>query len=232
MFDFLEQILDIFKLKIEKEALMLLVKQKMKAPLALEIDGKLEFLDQKDFEKLFEVEYLPNLFFKDLTLLKTMVKKCKKAIKMGDMAEKETWLGTYFENEILNFLSPKVYLKWINEYKGYGLFALKDLKADTFIGEYTGFLRKYKRKMDEKNSYCFEYSLGLKKTRYTIDAKYMGNYVRFINHSFNPNITPHIAYCKGIAHVFLMSKEFIPKGTELTYDYGPRYWQKREKPLS
>lgn len=226
LFDFLKQI----NTKIDKDVLLLLTKQKMKKPVIFEKDGKLEYLSDAEFEKIFDVEYISNLHFETLKQLKTIYRKCKKSLKKGDLAEKEIWLGTYFEEEIINGKSPKVYIKWINEYKGYGLFALQDLEEGSYIGEYAGILRKYKRRLDIKNSFCFEYPVASNQ-KYTIDAKYMGNQIRFVNHSKSPNLIPHLALCKNMLHVILRASEFIPKGSELTYDYGPKYWQKREKPL-
>lgn len=232
MYKLLNFFLETIKTKFDKDTLKLLTKQKMLSPVIFEKDGKLEYLNEEQFEKTFDVEYLPNLYFENLKQLRSVYTKCKKALKIGDIAEKEIWLGTYFEEEITSGKTPKVYIKWIDEYKGYGLFALQNLPSGTFIGEYTGFLRKYKRRMDVKNSFCFEYPIGTAaKSKYTIDAKYMGNHIRFVNHSSRPNIIPHLAYCKNMIHVILRASQFIPKGTELTYDYGPRYWQKREKPL-
>ena len=135
------------------------------------------------------------------------------------------------ENEIVTGYIPNVFIKRIDHYKGYGLFALSNLKKDSFIGVYTGYIRKHKKRLDRKNGYCFEYqTLFSKKTPFTIDAKYGGNYTRFINHSYKPNLSLFLAYCKNIMHIILVTNRDIEKGEELTYDYGENYWKKREKP--
>ena len=59
----------------------------------------------------------------------------------------------------------------------------------------------------------------------------MGNAVRFINHDYFPNLTTFAAYSNQIIHILMKTNRFVPKDTELTYDYGPKYWEKREKPL-
>ena len=120
----------------------------------------------------------------------------------------------------------------INDQKGYGLVSLKTILEGEFIGEYTGIVRRHKRSLDKKNSYCFEYHIKDKKrSLFTIDAKLYGNIIRFVNHSAAPNITSYGAYSKGLLHVILVANTKIEKGEELTYDYGPIYWNKRDRPI-
>ena len=217
---------------ISQESLCFLVKQKMDKPILMMKDSKVEKISPEEFYKIFEVEYLPSLLIKELSVLKKIIKRCNKQIKAGNISEKEIWNGTYFENEIKNYPASPVYIKWINERKGYGLFALHDLKKDTYIGEYTGEVRKFKIRQDDRNSYCFEYQIGeSSKSHFTIDAKYMGNMVRFINHDYSPNLATLAAYSNSIIHIIVKTARFIPKDAELTYDYGTRYWKKREKPV-
>jgi hypothetical protein len=220
------------KLSLSSDALSLTNKQKQLNNILIKKNEIIQKITPKDFFELFNVEYLPNLYFQDKKILKKIIKKCKKRVKNGSIYEKEIWLGIYHKDKINSSFSAPVYLKWIDDCKGYGLFALCDLKKDTYIGEYTGVVRKHKRQLDKKNSYCFEYKLGdEKKAKFTIDAKYMGNYVRFINHSYSPNIMPYAAYTNGVIHIILKTNSDVFKGQELFYDYGPTYWKKREAPV-
>lgn len=217
---------------LSPESLSFLKKRKMVRPILIMKGSSVEKITPEEFYHIFEVEYLPTLFIKELKTLKKIVKRCKRQIRDGYISEKELWSGTYFDEELKNFPTSPVYIKWINERKGYGLFALHDLKKDTYVGEYTGEVRKFKRRQDNKNSYCFEYQIGEnKRSHFTIDAKYMGNIVRFINHDYFPNLTTFAAYSNDIMHIILKTGKFIPKDTELTYDYGPKYWKDREKPI-
>jgi uncharacterized protein len=216
---------------ILEKNLILLKKQQTTVSVKVEKDGALSMASVEDFNKIFEVEYLPNLFFENPKLLRKTARRIKRGIKIGSLSEREIWLGTYFQNEVQNGYSARVYIKWIDEFKEYGLFADQNLKEGAYICEYTGTVRKYKRRLDKKNSYCFEYKIGdERKSHLTIDAKEMGNYARFINHSETPNLEPFAALVNGIIHIILRAKQPISKGTELTYNYGPKYWQKREKP--
>ena len=100
-----------------------------------------------------------------------------------------------------------------------------------FVAEYAGKVRKW-RKEDNKNAYCFEYVLvqGIK-TPYTIDAMEQGGVARYINHSDTPNLVSALATFQNVSHVILYAKEPIPKGAQLSYDYGPAYWSKRSPPI-
>ena len=215
---------------VDVDSFCFLKKQKMIEPVFFMKEDKIIKLSSEEFYKIFDVEYLPSLYFSNLALLKKVIILCKKQILKGFIAEKETWLGIYFEEKLKKFSSAPVYIKWIDERKGFGLFAMRDLKENTFIGEYTGEVRKYRKRDDNKNCYCFEYKLG-KHSSYTIDAKYMGNITRFINHGFSANLTTWPAYSDQNMHIIMKTNAFIPKDTELTYDYGPTYWKKREKPF-
>ena len=79
-------------------------------------------------------------------------------------------------------------------------------------------------------SRSFEYLIGWN-SAYTIDAKHKGNITRFINHSYEPNLEPLGVFSRGVMHIILRTKKWIKKGQQITYDYGPQYWKKREKPI-
>ncbi|MBI3901250.1 MAG: SET domain-containing protein-lysine N-methyltransferase, partial [Chlamydiia bacterium] len=97
-----------------------------------------------------------------------------------------------------------------------------------FISEYGGILRK-REKIDQKNSYCFQYALSEDHfLPYNIDARDQGGVARWINHSFHPNLFTTLATCDEITHVILLANEPIPKGAQLLYDYGPDYWASRK----
>jgi SET domain-containing protein len=65
-----------------------------------------------------------------------------------------------------------------------------------------------------------------------IDAQDFGNHTRFINHSFQGNLEPASVYCDGLMHVIFYANKTIPAGTQLCYDYGEDYWEKRGKPAN
>ena len=199
--------------------------------LKVERNGKIDLLTHAEFEKLFEVKYLFNLSFQTFTILNKVNKLCIRAGKDGYITKENIWYGVYYENEIKKSCSQDLYLKWIDDIKEWGLFAKSDMPARTFVGEYTGIVRKYKKRIDDKNPYCFEYSIGYKKTKYTIDAREKGSLIRFVNHKKNGNLTPISVFYNGVMRIVFRTNKIVKKDEELTYDYGPFYWTRREKPI-
>ena len=193
-------------------------------------DNSIERVNLEDFEKIFEIKYLPFLKIEDQKLLKKIDKMCVNAGRNGDLTKENIWFGHFYERELKEHFISDVYVKWINEIKEYGLFANKDFKNLSYIGEYTGCVRKYIKKIDDRNPYCFEYSIGYKKTKYTIDAREEGSVIRFVNHSYEPNVTPINVYSDGKMHLVFRTNRKVLKDEELTYDYGPFYWSRRERP--
>lgn len=184
---------------------------------------------KEEFEKFMELKYLDSLQFESVGILENVSKLCQKEIKNNVISVEQKWQGAFYERELFDGSSPKVYIKWIDSTLGYGLFAEEHLKPHTFIGEYVGLVRKSRPLMDKKNAYCFEYLIGWN-SAYTIDAKNGGNLTRFINHSDQPNLEPLGVFSKGVMHIILRTSGWIQKDQQLTYDYGPQYWKKREKP--
>ncbi|MBN2479461.1 MAG: SET domain-containing protein-lysine N-methyltransferase [Parachlamydiales bacterium] len=203
-----------------------------KSPLfKIQLEDEIKEYTQQEFEKILEVKYLDRLSFETMSLLNKIHKMTLKAGREGNLTKEQLWFGKYYENEILNNHIPDVYVKWINETKEFGLFANKNLPIRSYMGEYTGIVRKYNKKIDDRNAYCFEYSLGYKKTKYTIDAREKGSLIRFVNHHKNPNITPISVYINGVIRLIFRTNRPVKKDEELTYDYGPFYWTRREKPI-
>ena len=126
--------------------------------------------------------------------------------------------------------SDLIYIRWINRYLGYGIFAAKPIPANTFIGEYTGVVKRRDNRKNRFNDYVFSYDLCGKATRWCIDAKERGNFTRFLNHSDTPNLTSRWVIKDGITHIIFFSNRFIPEHTQMTYCYGPWYWRSRSAP--
>ena len=187
---------------------------------------------RKEFFNYMEVDYLSNLEFKDPKIFKWLQNKCIWANKNGYISPNQKWLGAYFEKEIFTGKTADVTIKWLNDTKEFGLVANQDFSEKAFVGEYVGQVHKFRKRADNRNVYCFEYVIGYEyKTKYTVDAREKGNIIRYINHSFKPNLTPVSVLSGGIMHIIFRTNKAIKKGTELTYDYGPNYWQQREDPI-
>ncbi len=202
-----------------------------KTMIEIEKNEKREKISLSAFEELMEITYLHQLAFADEKVLRWVIQKSKKAAQTHWISPKQKWLGAYHEEDLQKGVMADLRLKWMNPIKEFGLVANKDLRMNAYIGEYTGTVRRFRKIKDQKNPYCFEYSLGEMRTPFTIDAREKGNLMRFINHSSYPNIAPVFIYSGGVIHVIFRASRQIRKDEELTYDYGPYYWAQREAPI-
>lgn len=155
----------------------------------------------------------------------------RRGLEKESVTSEERERGDLFRKEIEAASLPGVSIRSISETVGYGLFAEESIQPGSYAGEYTGIVRRNNRRYIEPlNHYCYRYPvldhLGLS---FVIDAT-QGNLTRFINHSSKPNLQPSYAFYDGFYHlIFLALREILP-GEQLFYDYGPTYWQIRDKP--
>ena len=105
----------------------------------------------------------------------------------------------------------------------WGLFALEAIPADEMVIEYVGQVirqqvadnrEKSYEKIGIGSSYLFRID-----TDTIVDATKCGNFGRFINHSCTPNCTAKILTVEDTKRIVIYSKEDIPAGGEITYDY-------------
>ncbi len=194
-------------------------------------ENRYDHLSKEELLKYFKMEYLDHLQFSSIKDLLWTLHKCKKRLLDPMIKRKNHWIDSLYGSSFLTRRVPKTYVKWISPLIGYGLFSGEDIAQYSFIGEYTGIVRNRKRKLDKYNDYIFGYVTANHSTPFVIDAAVQGNYTRFINHSDESNLYSTWLIIKNVCHVILVSKKFIPKDTQLTYDYGPTYWKKRTDPL-
>jgi uncharacterized protein len=152
--------------------------------------------------------------------------------KQGAVAAESLELGKRFIDKIEASYIPEASIRWRGESIGYGLFAEEPLEAGSYVGEYTGIVRKNDRRYFEPlNHYCFEYPVPDDIGRsHVIDAT-SGHLTRFINHSYQPNLRHVHVFFNGFYHLIFLAINPIEKGTELTFNYGPNYWCLRGKPV-
>lgn len=187
--------------------------------------------DSPLFKQTFGVHYLDELVFEDKKALAWMHKQLKKLKKSKEFAAQNHWLLALFEEEFRKKNLPNVSIKEVNSIVGHGVFAEETLKALTYIGEYTGVVRKRRRKEDKENNYIFRYLETRFRIPYVIDAREKGNVTRFLNHSTTPNLLSRALVIDDSYHIIFFTKQPCHKGEQLTYDYGPFYWKKRPAPF-
>ena len=128
-----------------------------------------------------------------------------------------------------------VYLKYVNPKVGFGVFADSPIKRFEAIGEYTGLLCvEDDSKCEESFDYAIDagyYASSTSEDRLTlyIDAAKCGNFTRFINHSYIPNVNAHTVFSNkdGLWHVMYRAIKDIGQDSQLLVNYGTDYWTTR-----
>lgn len=170
-----------------------------------------------ELEERLQFKFLPHNLFEE------------EVRAQGANAEAEE-LGKRFIGQIQAAYIPLVSIRWVNAYVGYGLFAEEEIAEGSYVGEYTGVVRKNDRRYFESlNNYLYEYPVPDEIGRnHVIDAT-QGNLTRFINHSSIPNLKPVHVYHDGFYHLVFLAIQPIKKGDQLSYDYGETYWYIRQR---
>jgi len=107
--------------------------------------------------------------------------------------------------------------------KGFGLFADRNIAAETFIIEYVGEVVNAEQLENRKLSYDKEgksskFFMQLRSGQF-IDPTIKGNLSRFVNHSCDPNATAEKWLVNGEVRIGMFSKRDISAGEEITIDY-------------
>lgn len=124
------------------------------------------------------------------------------------------------------FKEVPLYIKFVNDAVGYGVFAENDIDKGIIVGEYTGHaipVSEVKKIINHDDSYTIGPTHGV-----VVDAKKCGNITRFINHSAKPNLLAVAFKNCGYPCIVLVTTEPIKKDQQLFFDYGEKYWDGRE----
>lgn len=109
--------------------------------------------------------------------------------------------------------------------RGWGLRVEENIKKGTFVTEYVGEIIDRDtldtRLKDAQRQRSSEYYMMDLTNDLIVDAKFKGNWSRFINSSCEPNCATQkwTDSSSGQTHVGIFAIVDIPKGTELTYNY-------------
>ena len=184
----------------------------------------------REFENLFNINYFAGLGFKNQSTLNAVKHECQLALQSQFLNKEVLWLGALYSKEIDSGFVNDVYIKWIDEHIGFGLYANKDFHKNALIGEYSGLVRRYFPLWSNCNPYCYRYATSKFSNKlFTIDASYNGNEIRFINHSNHPNCESVVASHNGLFHTCIRTNKEISRGTQLCYDYGNDYLRKENE---
>lgn len=193
--------------------------------------SKLKILSAAEFKYFFGVVYCPHLFFPDYSFFQQTLKECPWTIRKSFLGQECRNLGRLYQKQLCEAKQIAVSVRWIDDQLGYGLFTEREIPPLSYVGEFTGLVRRLYRRNPNPNAYCFHYPTRFWSWDYTvIDASLYGNETRFINHSSKPNLQPMCACDRNLLHILFFSKDAIAAGTQLTYDYGQDFWLRRSPP--
>lgn len=189
----------------------------------LQKNREIRALTPAEYEKKFQIPYLPHLQFQNGEEKRRMGRLCPYLLRGSWMREEP--------KELLDGTVAPTLIGWISDEVGYGLFAAKDFEEGEWIGEYTGRVRPYYRLHPDTNSYCLHYPTRFWSWSYwMVDALFGGNETRFINDTGDPNLEFRCLVDRDrILHMVLYTRCPVIKGEELTVSYGSDYWRYRKK---
>lgn len=185
---------------------------------------------KEEIEDFFKITYIESLEFSKEKILEKVKKRALRKLRWKKHAQVNHWTSLLFKEPLLQRKEASYLIKKVNPLVGYGVYAKTFIPELAFIGEYTGVVRKRRWWKDSSNEYVFGYVVGPHDTPWVIDAKEKGNFTRFINHSYEPNLTSKWIIVDGVGHIILFANRLIKPGEQLTYDYGEKFWQKRSFP--
>ena len=119
-----------------------------------------------------------------------------------------------------------LYIACINKKIGNGAFADSDIKEGEFIGTYTGKIYDTFH-MPYKESALYGWALP---NILGVDGYKQGNELRFVNHSYEPNVTIKYVPVNDQWHVVYIAKRPIVRNEQLLVNYGPNYWRAHGEP--
>lgn len=207
-----------------------LIKETESIPVIRKGETVQSFLTPLEFEKHFNVIFRSKPRFERYTDLEAAIKLSDKLLKKRYLERFNDWTKALIEKQVRLSRLTQAAIKFIDKELGYGVFATSDIPQYTFVGEYSGIIRRRTARKDQFNNYIFGYTAASNATRYVIDAKHEGNLTRFINHSFEPNLISRWITIDGITRIVFVTKRGIKKGEQLSYDYGNDYWRTRREP--
>ena len=184
--------------------------------------GPIQSYSANECQARFGFHLLSHLAFADSSTYIQVKRDIVRAIRHRHLPEYAERFGIAFRRQVDAGIGADLLIQWINERIGYGTFASAPLAAGTFVGEYSGVVRRCSRFFGNTNAFCFRYPLpSWSWFIYTIDAASHGNPTRFINHDpLSPNCNAVTTINNDLLHICIYANRTIAAGEELTFDYG------------
>lgn len=188
-----------------------------------------KFIHHNGIKKLCETYLGMKYLYKPKIELSSIENKTKNDLKdMDNYIDNESKYGQL----IIDNKMADIYVKFMDDEVGYGVFANNDIESGDFIGEFTGVIKKDDDIDDTTWAWSYpsdEYKDELKIPKAAVDAKWQGNGMRFVNHSDNENVGVTRAFVDGFFRTIYYAQKNIKKDSELLVNYGKAYWSHRRK---
>ncbi len=187
-----------------------------------------------DLFRELQIEYIADNKVNNELIIKADKKKTE---YYNNNLDEFTRLTELYGNYIRKSFVAPVYIGKTQS-QGYGLFTLKPILKDSFIGIYTGEVKEALDLIayDETGfdtDYAWDYPDDIQGLQpQEIDAKYSGNEMRFANHENNPNLNVEHTVVNNQWYIFLVARENIDMDCELTISYGHAYWDTEYRQMS
>ncbi len=191
-----------------------------------------EYRTKKEIRHFFEEQGVKYIKRSRITWPPLLSMKLDKSIYYRSNKEEFQALDRKYYADIENsFLAP-IYLKKIDDHVGFGVFAEKSIKKNTFIGEYAGVVQasledsgRELSKGGYESDFSWYYLDEIKDSPcLEINGRLEGNEMRFVNHSHTPNLEVEHTLHKGQWVLFFKAKKDIRIDEQLLISYGDEYW--------
>lgn len=138
----------------------------------------------------------------------------------------------YLKNCVATEYQAPMYIQWVNDIVGYGVFAKELIRAGDYVMEYAGCVCS---SVDD-STYAWAYpcvpgGFGIEKKRYMIDGRLCGGEARFVNDPIDAeqlNLSLGLIYVNGAYHNVYLAVKDIQPGEQLFVSYGDGYWKDRK----
>lgn len=192
------------------------------------IDGAREFLDKEDKILGHPCSCLPGNPTESNNGSQNRIAcsndSCENRLTKVECVPGECGAGSYCQNQRMQRLEYAKTKTVSFPNKGVGVVANEDIPAGAFIGEYQGEVISNQTFDNRKNTYRGErhfYFMTLT-NKLVIDASRKSQFTRYVNHSCEPNSETQKWNAGGEPRVGIFAMRDIPKGEEVTFDYGAR----------
>lgn len=138
----------------------------------------------------------------------------------------------YLKNCVATEYQAPMYIQWVSDIVGYGVFAKELIHKGDYVMEYAGCVCSNINDSTYAWAYpCVPGGFGAGKKRYMIDGRLCGGEARFVNDPMDVNqlnLSLGLIYVNGAYHNVYIAVKDIQPGEQLFVSYGDEYWRDRK----